>query len=58
VVYAHAVEIDAASAAASRLTFVELAELVGARDGISDAHLRVAALRLAHALGLLTRPNV
>lgn len=49
VVYPYAVEVDSAGL----LTWVKLADLIAARDDVHDAHLRVAALRLAHAVDLL-----
>jgi hypothetical protein len=35
------------------LVFVSLAELARRRDDLQDGHLRIVALRAAHALGIL-----
>ncbi len=48
-----AVEVDASKALSSKLSWVPLDELVQQRDKITDAHLKVTMLRLAHATGLI-----
>ncbi|WP_437589861.1 methyltransferase domain-containing protein [Sorangium sp. So ce1000] len=42
--------------AARRLSWVPLTEIVAGREHLPDGHLRVAALRAAHALGLAVSP--
>ena len=54
VVHPYAVEIRGASGAgARRMRFVRLREALAHLDLLVDGHLRIAALRAAHALGLL-----
>ena len=48
-----AVEITAVDDAPRALRWVPLGELVAGRAALRDGHLRVVALRAAHALGLL-----
>ncbi|WP_437278743.1 methyltransferase domain-containing protein [Sorangium sp. So ce375] len=49
-------DLAQASAAAQRLSWVPLTDLVAGREHLPDGHLRVAALRAAHALGLSSAP--
>ncbi len=53
VVYPLAVEVTAESAAARKLLWVPLDELIAARRELCDGHLRIGLLRAAHALGRL-----
>jgi hypothetical protein len=53
VVYPFALEVHAVSPGRRPLRWVPLMELVAARTELRDGHLRIAALRAAHALGLL-----
>ena len=53
VVYPLAVQVHAAAAAQLPLHWVRLSELVAQRRELRDGHLRIVALRAAHALGLL-----
>lgn len=57
VVHALAVEvsrvIDLAAGGERRLRWVRLEEVVQAREALVDGHLRIVALRAAHALGIL-----
>ena len=53
VVHAVAVEVKEERAAPRRLTWVRLADAVTSRDALRDGHLRVVALRSAHALGVI-----
>ena len=53
VVYPMAVEVLAQGAQARALCWVPLASVAGRRDQLADGHLRIVALRAAHALGLL-----
>jgi SAM-dependent methyltransferase len=57
VVHPWAVEVTSDLAGPRRLCWVPLAELVRERGVLLDGHLRVVALRAAHALGLL-RPGL
>jgi SAM-dependent methyltransferase len=52
-VHPWAVEITAVDDAPRALRWVPLGELVAGRAALRDGHLRVVALRAAHALGLL-----
>lgn len=53
-VYPVAIEVESADIiSSSPLTWVALEDLVRERKSVRDAHLLVASLRLAHALGLL-----
>jgi SAM-dependent methyltransferase len=56
VVYPIAVEALEERAAPAPLVWVPLRDLVAARATIRDGHLRIVALRAAHALGLLCAP--
>lgn len=53
VVHPWAVEIRDLRPALRRLQWIELGELVRSRSVLLDGHLRVVALRAAHALGVL-----
>lgn len=53
VVYPFAIEVKAVRAGRRPLRWVPLTELVAARTELRDGHLRIAALRAAHALGIL-----
>ncbi|MDC0679784.1 class I SAM-dependent methyltransferase [Sorangium atrum] len=53
---AAAPDLAPGSGAARRLSWVPLIELVAGRERLPDGHLRVAALRAAHALGLAISP--
>ena len=53
VVYPWAVEVRATRGAGRALHWVALHELVEHRAALRDGHLRIAALRAAHALGVL-----
>ncbi len=53
VVHPWAVEVTAEQPGPRRLCWVPLAELAREREVLLDGHLRVVALRAAHALGLL-----
>jgi SAM-dependent methyltransferase len=53
VVHAVGVEVSGERPASRQLRWVPLAEAVGARASLRDGHLRIVALRAAHALGLL-----
>jgi SAM-dependent methyltransferase len=53
VVHAVAVEVKAEREGAQRLRWVRLADAVTSRGSLRDGHLRVAALRCAHALGVI-----
>jgi len=56
VVHPLAVEVTAHHAdAPSRLRFVPLDALIQGRHALRDGHLRIVALRAAHALGLLAQ---
>lgn len=55
VVFPYAVEVDASSVGDSKLSWVDLEDLIQQRKKIQDGHLMTAAFRLAHALGLLPR---
>lgn len=50
-----AVEIEAADAIHSRLSFIEIAQLAAKLSLVQDAHLLIAAYRLLHALGTLNK---
>jgi SAM-dependent methyltransferase len=50
VVHAIAVEVSAERDAPKRLSWVKLADAVESREHLRDGHLRIAALRAAHAL--------
>jgi SAM-dependent methyltransferase len=52
-VYPIAVEVLRVAGAPRSLVFVPLAELARRRDDLQDGHLRIVALRAAHALGVL-----
>jgi SAM-dependent methyltransferase len=54
VVHAVAVEVKGESAGRQRLEWVRLAEAVASRGELRDGHLRVVALRSAHAVGVIT----
>ncbi len=53
VVYPLAVEVGETRKAARSLIWLPLEEVVGARGRFADGHLRIVAMRAAHALGLL-----
>jgi hypothetical protein len=53
VVHAVAVEVAGERAAPRRLCWVRLADAVTGREALRDGHLRIVALRAAHALGVL-----
>ena len=53
VVYPFALEVQAIDSGKRPLRWVPLTELVAARTQVRDGHLRIAALRAAHALGLV-----
>lgn len=53
-VYPVAVEVLRVAEAPRSLVFVSLTELARHRDELQDGHLRIVALRAAHAMGLLT----
>jgi hypothetical protein len=55
----HPIAVDAEAIEPSRapLLWVPLAELIAHDDLLLDAHLRIVALRAAHALGLLARSS-
>lgn len=53
VVFPWAVEIRAISSSGRALHWVPLSELVTGRGALEDGHLRIVAMRAAHALGLL-----
>ncbi len=50
----HPLAIEVVRDAGTALTWIPLAELAAARGELLDGHLRIVALRAAHALGLLT----
>ena len=54
IVYPFAVEVDAGECAETTLQFIALTELTANLQLLKDAHLLIAACRLAHALGALT----
>jgi SAM-dependent methyltransferase len=53
VVYPLAVQVDAVASPDRALLWLRLDELIGRRDLLLDGHLRIVALRAAHALGVL-----
>ena len=53
VVYPYVVEVNAGNNHVSALRFIPLGEITGKPHLVQDAHLLIAAFRLAHALGML-----
>ncbi|AUX48964.1 hypothetical protein SOCE26_105090 [Sorangium cellulosum] len=53
---AAAPDLEPPSGAVRRLSWVPLTELVAGREHLPDGHLRVVALRAAHALGVAIAP--
>ena len=53
VVHPVAVEVLSEEPAQRSLTWIRLAELVAQRHALRDGHLRIVAMRAAHALGVI-----
>lgn len=56
VVHPLAIEVRREGPAGRALAWIPLASVADHRDQLLDGHLRIVALRAAHALGLLARP--
>ncbi|MDF3066501.1 MAG: hypothetical protein K0R38_2102 [Polyangiaceae bacterium] len=57
IVFPYAVEARPVRAAERRLSWAPLAEVIAQLPSFREGHLRVVALRAAHALGLLSAPQ-